>query len=924
MSESTTARTSSSLAITEIKANNRRPGGCVGIFFQLFDWNRRFSKKKIFPKKLLPPARAKVSKKFNADEKLPVGKHLLIAADENNGGFPSNVKKNADHRLSLEQKKHQMQAPGLVARLMGLEAMPVPVVSQDNSNKGSPRDDKADSSPEKGNLRPQKLQKTGVLERRPVTRFGAEALQIKNVLSRSRKHHHQKLASPVKSPKLGRNTSRLIDAAARILEPSIQARSRARCSLSYSNSIIQPSKEDVKADMDLQCQSSSTFIDSQPLNAQSSCRSCGNLLEHLEMRPVAEEQFREAFSCGLEERRPRPAVYLKNETEVVLLKTRYQPDCMTTGVEENRSVDDQSQYHNQIPASRMFTSQKNTSPSHTFKQRNQRHSQMLNGDRVPPRSKLVAETKDFIALNRNISRSRVRVPSKSENNTEPDRRFCAGKNDSLATPRSPVRKRRTLNVSRPVDTAGSASSFLEKQRSNRGNVMTRNGSRIRANSLNQSYIKSRPATQRGSRETDVVSFTFNSPVKSKDVTFFHNEMDVKTRDQIGQFSDESLLDKTMMEENGMKRLSENSLHMSGDALGALLEQKLKELTHQVENEAASGFMPSAKTTASILQELISALTVEKPISYDDEAHGPDTLDSQASGDNVDRISQSKSRIKRSSDNISCKADHFSPGCVLDASFSNESCISSSIDDSSGHMLQSDYMDLSCDTVQPACTDADLSDSASCTNKTRRSNLILITDLLNHTSAALQNVDLVHAKLTGTKLDYVQEIVFNAELLFGNGGLHGSSSYLEFLLGPFLDELETLVIAAWKNTVILGLEVRKEENPVRRFLLDCIIECLDVNYSRYSNSGYRAWSRLPKCMNTDILVKLFDGEVRKWITFAGKAPDEIIEREMSTSLGKWTDFEIEAFETASQINQELVQSLVDEIVVELVGSELSFC
>lgn len=47
-----------SLAITEKQSGHHRssgrPGGCVGIFFQLFDWNRRLAKKKLFPKKLLP------------------------------------------------------------------------------------------------------------------------------------------------------------------------------------------------------------------------------------------------------------------------------------------------------------------------------------------------------------------------------------------------------------------------------------------------------------------------------------------------------------------------------------------------------------------------------------------------------------------------------------------------------------------------------------------------------------------------------------------------------------------------------------------------------------------------------------------------------------------------------------------------------
>lgn len=56
MSDDVSVNGSSCLAITEKKKNNeKQSGGCVGIFFQLFDWNRRFTKKRFFSKKLLPP-----------------------------------------------------------------------------------------------------------------------------------------------------------------------------------------------------------------------------------------------------------------------------------------------------------------------------------------------------------------------------------------------------------------------------------------------------------------------------------------------------------------------------------------------------------------------------------------------------------------------------------------------------------------------------------------------------------------------------------------------------------------------------------------------------------------------------------------------------------------------------------------------------
>ena len=47
-------------------------GGCVGIFFKLFDWNRRFGNKKLFPKKLLPPA-------ASAGEWLPISLFLSLS-----------------------------------------------------------------------------------------------------------------------------------------------------------------------------------------------------------------------------------------------------------------------------------------------------------------------------------------------------------------------------------------------------------------------------------------------------------------------------------------------------------------------------------------------------------------------------------------------------------------------------------------------------------------------------------------------------------------------------------------------------------------------------------------------------------------------------------------------------------------------------
>ncbi|KAJ1412743.1 DUF3741-associated sequence motif [Sesbania bispinosa] len=184
---------SSCLAITEKK--NQRPGGCIGIFFQLFDWNRRLTKKRLFSKKLLPPARANKLLQRSLKEMRKCQIPSSPDANENNGGFPS-AKKGGNRVMEVEQK-HEMRVPGLVARLMGLESIPASQRDRTKNSSfsdGEEKDSLDDHSSEgdkqrvdlemgvanaKHDSRPQKLQKTGTYERKAVTRFGAEAMQIK-------------------------------------------------------------------------------------------------------------------------------------------------------------------------------------------------------------------------------------------------------------------------------------------------------------------------------------------------------------------------------------------------------------------------------------------------------------------------------------------------------------------------------------------------------------------------------------------------------------------------------------------------------------------------------------------------------------------------------------------------------------------------
>ncbi|KAF8399101.1 hypothetical protein HHK36_014967 [Tetracentron sinense] len=998
--------TSSSLALVEKRP--QRPGGCVGIFFQLFDWNRRLAKKKLFSKKLLPPARAKrASKKFGGDEKLPMAKLLLIA-DENCGGFPNTKKHGIDNANG--ERNHETRSPGLVARLMGLDSMPdvrrdklkKTQFPETNHDQGKNFVDshgvrsselfgcgKEDLNSEKGHTklesRPQKLQKTGVFERRPVTRFGAEALHFKGVLSRSRKHH-PKIASPVKSPRIlsGRNASRLVEVATKILEPGLQPSNRAKCALTYSASLHPPLKDEVmtagKTVLSPHQSEQSNYYAraSKSLKGQSSCGRCDNF-DVVDFRSNVEGQasvfassvskFVSDHSQGSGRGKGRPPISsLEQETEVVVLRKQDQPVSLSAQAKANFQIrseriierkplsqEDQDQHHK---SRQQCKSRKDVPSSIALKHRTQRQNQLsLGKDKVPPMPKLtnlqsrrvsysvdaVNRPKDYIALNRNASScTRPRMPSKAPDNCKigRERNSCDKEDDSSSQPRAFIRKRRPISDSGRLESKGGVS-FTK------GDVTNGKATGLNAHSMNCIYVKSRLPSQgecntpKGNTDTDIVSFTFSSPMRHSMGPFSPTKMEERRRvrdELIGNSTSQQ--NKLVLDEID----GNSSMLLRGDALGALLEQKLKELSCQDGNELENKGNPTRRSTDSILHVQISDLTVARPISQEDgnncsvEFHPKDNLsysnwdpsgcmlpDGHMFNTNRKFLEEAKRAVGASAAYPPAgDGDHPSPASVLEASFSNDSCFSGSLDDSSiytllipGHKMQPDTMDCSCDQPEPSDPDTDLSDSAT-SWKTGRAGSEMVTDFVNHISSILNSIDLADIRLTGSKLNHAKEVILNAELLFGNAALCNAESMEDFLIAPFLlDKLEALADALWRiPNCILGFMEVKDTYQFRSFLSDSMIECLDSKYGRYCISGFKVWTKLPLCMNTELLIREVYEDIRKWTDLAGKTTDEIIDREMSHSLGKWTDFEIEAFEMGAEVERDILQVLVNEMVIDL--------
>ena len=216
-------------------------------------------------------------------------------------------------------------------------------------------------------------------------------------------------------------------------------------------------------------------------------------------------------------------------------------------------------------------------------------------------------------------------------------------------------------------------------------------------------------------------------------------------------------------------------------------------------------------------------------------------------------------------------------------------------------MPAESVDCSIDRSHQSELDADILDSATSFSEWNIWSERL-TDVFNAISSILQIYN-----LTGLKLARAKEVMLNTEILFGRD----ENNLL--ILPLFIDELETFTCEMWTNFSDVD---SKEVNHLRVFLFDCLIECLDSKHSELYYGGSNGWIRTSRAQNARELIRDVEKEIKKWVRFVGMMTDEIIEWEMTHSLGKWSDFSIEELENGAEIDGYILQVLLEEIVTEL--------
>ncbi|XP_010931726.1 uncharacterized protein [Elaeis guineensis] len=907
-------------------------GGSSG-FFNPFDWNRK-SRKKLFSNGSAS-SRAIEGKKLESN----MSTSLLRLIDEDEMIGVSSVKGSSDYNCTssvTDEEGNTFRAPGVVARLMGLTSMPISGTSvpystplhdsrslQDNhSQRRSPgfyindqfnhvikRSEAYSRIP--AELRSQKMPNS------PIKRFQTEALPPR--LAKSVPTTHHKLLSPIKNPGFFsvKNAAHIMEATTKVLGPEVQisVMGRFQSFVSLSNPIKVCNSQEIMAASPRTTrlpESSRRHVESasmRSLRGQPVNRSWDGS-EHTTVyrsSPItAETNSAGAKGKG---RSISSAVQAK-----VIVQKR---EGLGTS---NRSASVQKD-NNECKSNRPLKNQSNnpknnqqkraaTNASSLLKQNNQKQNCLASKNKLPSKPS-VSNQQGRKILSGDASSRKNKIVNKLSGST----RISFSKGDIITSDNMEEglsSDGKNFPCKKKMIEQGSSS---KKSEAPDGILVDRHEKHVQHTVVVDEQPRwTGDKTRNGA---DVVSFTFTSPmIKPLPGSQISTHVVEKEDKHNGPCSDTNC--QNHASDSDCRHLSSlRSDVIVSDSLGFLLE--LRELTSEAESPSCKLIRGSITATGPVSQDSVSAIDTPSiapteheggPVvsSCKDELGGIfESSFSLASGQmfTMSHHMLEAERMECSSTRENQKLpDHQyqSPISILEVPFSNESCSSSeSWESPSGKMhdssVQSQHIvDLSCfNETSSVEAEMELSDSASSTEITRGAH----PPEISRTG---------HTDVCNQELEYVREILSNMKCLFKNldpcqmdhdGGV----------LDPLLfDKLET-------SGSLIALEGEERDSRMRRkMLFDCVNECMDLKCSHYFHAGYQMWTKGLAVVMKDWTEELYK-EISGWRSMGDWMVDELVDRDMSSRLGRWVNFDTEAYETGGEIEMAIFNSLVDEVVAD---------
>ncbi|CAL4957945.1 unnamed protein product [Urochloa decumbens] len=353
-----------------------------------------------------------------------------------------------------------------------------------------------------------------------------------------------------------------------------------------------------------------------------------------------------------------------------------------------------------------------------------------------------------------------------------------------------------------------------------------------------------------------------------------------------------------------------------DEFSRLLKAKMNELGLSDRIESTSSDEPSEKLTAPVLQKLISALTNDMNTSVSQSTNYSDASVPTSCNGNIDCIDQScyilsndqspdfqkcyqsEQDVDSSATSLNNEPNQPSPTSVLEASFSNDASSLGSPDEKTGKDLfvstenkMEDLFNLESDIVNLAMS-VD-------TRKTDSEETLCDNDKL----PCLQNFLAHDSKFIESRPRSIGEAaISNAELLLGSSLHLFSIEMLENTIDMFGGEYSDLT------------EEKKYQQT--NFLFDCIVESLDSKFCNFGKCGYKAWLKLPLSLSKDLLKRQVLEDIGNWRESSGTALRQVSEKEVDQVTARWDASQVEAFDISIAIENDILEALVGEFALDL--------
>ncbi|CAN6726562.1 unnamed protein product [Malus baccata var. baccata] len=935
------------------REGSKSRAGHVGGFFQLFDWNAK-SRKTLFSGNSDSPERSKGGKKSQGNSPV-TQQHLVVDEDETR--VVSSVRGSSDYSCAssvTDEEGFGAKAPSVVARLMGLDTLPTYSFSEpystpyfdsqslqdahhhrrniecshDNQLQYSGSLIKSKEHPTRNSLKsnPQKMQN------RPIERFQTETLPPRS--SKSIPITHHKLLSPIKNPGFisTRNAAHIMEAAAKIIEPGPPSTAKAKMPLVGASSEplkVQALKEKMEAsrkvplvgsssetlkDRDLKDKVEAAYKKTRPFEVSQ------KPVESNAAKSLKGQSLNKSWNgcLDLSFRSSSETEESKGKSISLAIQAKVNVQKRGQNLSKNRSSIGQRE-KNEVISNQPFRSQPNVqknlhkkpsthNASGALKQNNQKQNGIVDKEKLPSKP-LVSNSQGRKVLSGDSSSGRHKSSVRSSGNSKIGSRKLGSEamdseNEvSYSNERNYPRKKRSIDGNFQFNKDHAVDDMLsdKNQKSVQSNPV-----------IDRHYSWAEDSRKKG---MDVVSFTFTAPL-TRSLT----GTDISAL--VAQKSDSLCTDhrgkRLLLDTDSMRPSSVGYNVIAGDALSALLEQKLWELSYGSESSSHESVKVHSASIASNLdvKPNFNSVSFKQRLNKRSDQH---LLVTEKLGDQYEADTPPAFRLKQKFQGVD-KADeyssspieagqmqslrHPSPVSVLEPSFSTDSVDSSISTDSNSTEVSRLCSSIQAQEVNVVSSskkfhsveaDTELSDSASSTS--------IGTVARNHTAT-------VHIKESlrsnEWELEYLKETLCNVELMFKDFSLGRARE----IINPHLFNLLECRRGQFE---IDGGESRLR----RKELFDCTNEWLDLRCRRYVGGGYSSWLKgVAVVRRKASLAEEMYKELSGWRGMWDCMVDELVDKDMSSPYGRWLDFETDVFAVGVEVEGQIFDSLVDEVVADI--------